>query len=77
LLPTLSGPLWSLVNDPPPLEPGRSLVANPPVPPLVLVFFLFMMQNYSAIEDAKPQGLAKTPTKKNLRISEMFDFLGY
>ena len=53
------------------------LVANPPVPPLVLVFFLFMMQNYSAIEDAKPQGLAKTPTKKNLRISEMFDFLGY
>ena len=52
-------------------------MANPPVPPLVLVFFLFMMQNYSAIEDAKPQGLAKTPTKKNLRISEMFGFLGY
>ena len=25
LLPTLSGPLWSLVNEPPPLEPGRSL----------------------------------------------------
>jgi len=35
-----------------------------------------MMQDYSAIEDAKPQRVGKTPTKKNLRISEMFGFLG-
>ena len=39
-------------------------MANPPVPPLVLVFFLFMMQNYSAIEDAKPQRVGKNTNKK-------------
>ena len=40
------------------------LVANPPVPPLVLVFFLFMMRDIAQI-DPKPQGLARHQQKES------------